>query len=410
MRGRDGGGALFERAGTLKICDVTQFYSPRSGGVKRYLHEKIDYVQQQAREDEHVLIVPGPRNEVTTVDRTRAYTIAAPIVSRRTQYRALLNLRAVGEIIECERPDIIESADPYQLGWKVAAISAEQRIPAVAFYHSDFAAAYLRPAAARFGGGALDAVMRGAQRYVRNLYNRFEATLVPSPAVAEVLRMWGVHGIREVDLGVNTEVFNPGPDDAEITRRAHNIPPGCILLLCVGRLAAEKNTTTLLAAFSLLVRRRPGAFHLLVVGDGQQRDALRAAQAETGAITWLSYCADSRELAQLYRAADLLVHPGTQETFGLVALESQACGTPVIGIRGSAMDRIIRHDQSCWATSNTATELAAAIERCSALDLVSLGATAAVAVAEHDAWPSVFGRLFSVYREVRAGYRRARPR
>jgi len=38
-----------------------------------------------------------------------------------------------------------------------------------------------------------------------------------------------------------------------------------------------------------------------------------------------------------YRAADLFVHPGVQETFGLAALECQACGTPVVGIRGSYM-------------------------------------------------------------------------
>ena len=58
-------------------------------------------------------------------------------------------------------------------------------------------------------------------------------------------------------------------------------------------------------------------------------------------VTWMRYCTDSFDLARYYRAADLFVHPGTQETFGLVALESQACGTPVVGIRGSYMDRII---------------------------------------------------------------------
>jgi alpha-1,6-mannosyltransferase len=112
--------------------------------VKRYLHEKIAYVQEHGAGDEHVLIVPGAENRLTRDGCSRVYTIAAPIVSRRTQYRVLLNLRAVGEIIERERPDIIESSDPYQLGWKLAAISREQRIATVAFYHSHFSEAYLR--------------------------------------------------------------------------------------------------------------------------------------------------------------------------------------------------------------------------------------------------------------------------
>ena len=46
----------------MKLCDLTQFYSPLSGGVKRYVHEKIAYIQSET-EHEHVLVVPGPRTE-----------------------------------------------------------------------------------------------------------------------------------------------------------------------------------------------------------------------------------------------------------------------------------------------------------------------------------------------------------
>ena len=81
-----------------------------------------------------------------------------------------------------------------------------------------------------------------------------------------------------------------------------------------------------------------------------------------------TYCAEPRRLAALYRAADLFVHPGVQETFGLVTLEAQACGTPVIGIRGSYMDRIIHSDQALWARENSAEALAAAIEETSRED------------------------------------------
>ena len=48
----------------MKICDVTQFYSPLSGGVKRYVHEKINYIQNAPDGDEHVLIIPGEKTEV----------------------------------------------------------------------------------------------------------------------------------------------------------------------------------------------------------------------------------------------------------------------------------------------------------------------------------------------------------
>jgi alpha-1,6-mannosyltransferase len=162
----------------MKICDVTQFYSPRSGGVKRYLHEKIAFIQKHRADDEHVLIVPGARTEVTSTVAPHLHDRVAAGVAN-TQYRALLNLRAIDEIIEREKPDLIESADPYQLGWKVAAVAKAQRIPAVAYYHSHFPEAYLRGPVEQFGRRTTAAMMRVAQSYVRKLYNRFATTFVP---------------------------------------------------------------------------------------------------------------------------------------------------------------------------------------------------------------------------------------
>ena len=78
-----------------------------------------------------------------------------------------------------------------------------------------------------------------------------------------------------------------------------------------------------------------GEFHLLVIGDGPQREHLQNLAETNAGGDMVPYCADADELAHYYRAADLFVHPGMEETFGLVALESQACGTPVVGIRGS---------------------------------------------------------------------------
>ena len=176
---------------------------------------------------------------------------------------------------------------------------------------------------------------------------------------------------------MNTEVFNPTPDDAPATRRSLAVEADQKLLLYVGRLAKEKNTQTLFRTFELLRLRDRNKFHLLVIGDGPQRHTvqkLRQSRSCGRNISWISYCADSADLARYYRAADLFVHPSVQETFGLVALESQACGTPVVGIRGSYMDRVICHDQESWAGENTPEALAGAIEAASTTKLSSLGA------------------------------------
>ncbi len=389
----------------VKVCDLTQFYSPRSGGVKRYLHEKLDYIDQHMPLDQDVLVVPGQKTGVDVRGRSRIYTIRSPLISRTGRYRALVNLRAVGRILKSERPDIIESGDPYQLGWKAVRAGRALNIPVVGFYHSHFPEAYLRASAKLLGKRAAGRVMKLSRGYVRRLYNRFSVTLVASDRLAKVLNDWGVHNVRVVKLGVNVDTFHPDERHRGSVRSSLGIAPRRKLLLYVGRLAKEKNTARLFNAYSILNQRKPDAFHLLVIGEGPQRSQLRRLQQEQRSVSWIQYCAEPGDLARYYRAADLFVHPGVQETFGLVALESQACGTPVVGIRGTALDDLIFHDQSGWANENTAESLAEAVERFSARDLPTLGKEAAEQAARLHAWPKVFERLFCIYREVCADYK-----
>ena len=278
------------------------------------------------------------------------------------------------------------------------------------------------------GQAATEIMMEITRRYVRYVYNQCARTFVPSAPLAAVLQEWGVENVQVVDLGVDAGVFQPAADstEADATRARFGLPVrgSATVLLYVGRLSPEKNVETLFRAFDLLqtgavtARTRaqePVKFHLFVVGDGQQRARLQAVQERySAAVTWEPYCADKHDLARLYRAADLFVHPGVQETFGLVTLESQACGTPVVGIRGSYMDRIVLGNLlAYWADENTALSLAAAIAglaRRGAADLRSLGLQTSASVRQRYAWNHVFDRLFAAYCEVIADAARQHDR
>lgn len=383
----------------MKICDLTQFYSPVSGGVKRYISEKVAWMRRARPDDRHVLIIPGETTGYREDGLARVYTIRAPLVSRTARYRALLNLTAIEEILEKERPDVIESGDPYQVAWKALASGDALGIPVVAFYHSHFPEAYLRTIDKFFGRIAVDITRDVARRYVCELYNRFAATIVPSPALARLLRGWGVHNTRLGELGVDTALFRsqPAPEESRQVREALDVTDERILLLYVGRLAPEKNVSTLFDAFAQLDRDR---FALVVVGDGPERRHLTRLRERNAHVHWLPYQGDGQQLARLYRAADLFVHPGVQETFGLVALESQASGTPVVGIRGSYMDRIIFTDQDHWAAENSPSALADAIRFMARRDLQSEGQDAAARVHQFYGWDRVFERLFGIYAGV----------
>jgi alpha-1,6-mannosyltransferase len=95
-----------------------------------------------------------------------------------------------------------------------------------------------------------------------------------------------------------------------------------------------------------------------------------------------------------------------QETFGLVALESQASGTCVVGIRGSYMDRIIFSDQLLWADENSPGALADAVESKFTLDLRAAGLKASAEARGRYSWSTVFSRLFDIYSRVVDGYSR----
>jgi alpha-1,6-mannosyltransferase len=130
----------------------------------------------------HILVVPGETTETHGDNTSRVYTIASPLVSRTSRYRALLKLHLVEEVLEKEKPDIIESGDPYQLAWKAVASSRGLDIPVVGFYHSHFPEAYIRSVAKYFGPIAIAIAEDVSRRYVRTLYNSFQRTFVPSPS------------------------------------------------------------------------------------------------------------------------------------------------------------------------------------------------------------------------------------
>jgi glycosyltransferase involved in cell wall biosynthesis len=101
------------------------------------------------------------------------------------------------------------------------------------------------------------------------------------------------------------------------------------MLLFVGRLTYYKGVDVLLQALT----RVRGA-RLVVVGDGPERRALQRLTGQLGLgdrVTWRGYVPDA-ELPTLYSSATALVLPSTglSESFGIVQLEAQACGTPLI--------------------------------------------------------------------------------
>lgn len=314
----------------MKICDITQFYSPLSGGVKRYLNNKISFIREHNM-GEHITLVPGPENSVSEDGGLKHYFIKSPPLPFSGSYRILLNKKRIDQIIMDEKPDLIEIGDAYQLARMAVSLAKKHKIPAVAFYHSDYPRA-LGNTVHRFAGGwaakPLEALLKV---YTANLFNKMDSTLVASRQNMDILKACGVRSLDHVPIGIDTDVFSPRAD-AAVLRKENGVPEGACLLLYAGRISPDKNIKALVSMMSEFIALDKNNYYLWVVGGGRSLKWMKKKTAKMDNVRLIEYCNNSDELACYYSAADLFIHPGMKETFGLTLLEAQSSGTPAVSV------------------------------------------------------------------------------
>jgi len=213
--------------------------------------------------------------------------------------------------------------------------------------------------------------------------------------------------IDVVPPGVDTDVFSPG--SKELARKALQIGQDDGVIVFAGRIQPLKGPDVALRAAASLLRLSPALAERLVVvfvggpsgsevGAPGRLSALAASLGIAGHVRFEPPCAQ-RELADWYRAATMVLVPSHSESFGLVALEAQACGTPVVaaavgGLRTAVRDGfsgvlVDGHDPQAWA--RVLAGLAASPVRPAELS------RGAVAHASGFGWPATADRLVEVY-------------
>ena len=98
----------------MKICDLTQSYSDHGGGIQTYIQAKRNYIEKNT-DWEHLLIVPGEKDDIIRAGRLTTCTVAAPPVPNCEPYRFIFRLREVLKILRREKPDVIELGSAYNL-------------------------------------------------------------------------------------------------------------------------------------------------------------------------------------------------------------------------------------------------------------------------------------------------------
>ncbi len=367
----------------MHLVDTTLFYSPTSGGVKRYLHAKHAWLAAHTSW-RHSILVPG---ECERLEPGGLCQLPGRRIPGAFDYRLPLSPRRWRRMLERLEPDVIEAGDAFHPAWCSAKVAERRGIPVAAFYHSSL------PHILRHRAGAR--IEQAARRYVRWLYERFDLVFAPSRLACRCLLDIGVSRVLHQPLGVDPEVFHPGRSLPDLCERI-GVPRDTRILVYAGRFSEEKNIPVLFGAFERLGR----PYHLLLIG-GHTRARLAAN------VTVLPYRTDSCELAQWIASSDALVHAGTRETFGLVILEAMACGRPIVAARAGAFPELIDDSVGVLAEPS-ARGMADAIEFLYRCDRHALGAAARAKVMRRFTWDRVFQSQLAAYAAL-AGAARHEP-
>ena len=357
----------------MHIVDTTVLFSPTSGGVRRYLTAKHDWLRAHTAH-RHSLLVPG---ECSRLEPGGICTIAGHRVPGTFNYRLPLAPRRWTRMLDALEPDLIEVGDAFHPAWCAARVARRRDIPLVGFFHSNLAELVRR----RLGQLLGDAFAR----YLRLTYGRFDLVFAPSRQMCEYLGELGVRRTALQPLGVDAGIFCPARRTLDL-RRELGLADDTRLLAYAGRFSREKNIDVLRDAFA----RLGAPYHLLMIGGGEH-------EQPAANVTVLPYRRDSVELARWLASADALVHAGTRETFGLVVLEALACGRPVVATRAGAIPELVDESVGLLAEPHDAASLAAAIAALYERDIEALGQAARTRVLERYTWSRALPLQLAAY-------------
>lgn len=208
-----------------------------------------------------------------------------------------------------------------------------------------------RPVLQRVAAGCVERALRRADRAAALAADRIACNSYYS--AESIQRAYGRDAVVCL-LGVDTEVFDLGEPSV----------PGRLSVVSVGALERVKGHDLVVRALALLAPgQRPALDIAYERCDVSYRDELVALAARGGVELRLHAGISDAELVDLYRSAAATVLAATLEPFGLVPLESMACGTPVVAIREAGYRETVDDGVNGYLVDRSASEMAAAVAK-----------------------------------------------
>jgi glycosyltransferase involved in cell wall biosynthesis len=419
---------------TIKTLHITNSYHPASGGIRTFYHALLDGANRHRRPVR--LIVPAAENSVQDIgDYGRIYHVAAPRVPvLDSRYRWMLPHTyawrydsPLRRIFASEQPDLVEVCDKFWLlylsgvlrrGWiagvpvpVIVGLSCERLDENMRTYISETNFAQFV-----------------CERYMRSCYvPRFDFHIAASHYIgAEIRHLLPQRlagRLHVCPMGVDYDAFSRRHDlDSGSVRARLLVQLGCTdgsrgrtskqigLLLYAGRLSKEKNLLLLPAVLAVLVAASTQIDYFLVIaGDGPFAPDLRTAleAAVPGRSLFLGHC-DRTNLAALFHATDVFLHPNPREPFGIAPLEAMAAGLPLVAPTSGGVLTYANRENS-WLAESSPTSFSEAVRNIHAdSTLTQRKIRNARMTAAQFAWPQVISNYFHLYDQFHERFVRER--
>lgn len=323
---------------SLRVAMFTNNYLPFIGGVPI----SVERLRRGLGNIGDAVLIVAPRYPSPTTPDENVLRIPTFLAfGQKHEFRlANIFLPRIFKSVKAFKPDVIHVHHPFWLGSLGRFIASRLKVPVIYTYHTRLEEyAHFVPLPGRLFRNFISHAL------VKRFANKCDGVIVPTYSTEEYLRMIGVkRPVFVQPTGIDYKGFRQvSHQDVRKLKSALDLGEESVLI-SVSRLSNEKNIDFIIDAIDQLRRQTDRKFRLLMIGEGHEHGRLEKRIESLGLeneITLVGAVAPE-DMAVWYHLGDVFLFASKSETQGMVILEAMAAGLPVVAVRSSGIDDVVR--------------------------------------------------------------------
>ncbi len=334
----------------MKIGIFTDTYLPEANGITTYL----DFIFNKLPKKGNKLHVVAPRYSIYKKQKNEENIsrLVSIRVNKAYNYRLAVYI-PIKTFIKLLRTDfdIIHGHSNGSISLMGLFMAKIKRVPFVYTYHTmiqDYSHYILR-------GLFSPSIIRKISRVTCNLC---DVIIAPSEkAKNELINQKIKKPVIVVPYGIETKNFQIKKSD--FLRKKLGIARNAKILLYAGRLGREKSVDFLIYAFNIILKSNSRT-HFVIIGKGPEYTYLKSLseRLKIDKNVYFLGAIEPKNMPIIYKSADIFVFSSKTETQGLVVLEAMASGLPVVAVKDSPIENVIRNKESGVLVDNDVVQFA----------------------------------------------------